>query len=55
MVSLDPAIVRRDKAVRITMLLYSPKRSEKEEKSEALDIQPKAAWGLAFREDEADE
>jgi hypothetical protein len=37
------------------MLLYSPKRSERGEKSEGLDIQSKAAQGLAFREDEADE
>jgi hypothetical protein len=55
MVSLDPAIVRRDKAVRITMLLYAPKKSEKSEKSEAPDIQEKAPQGMMFREDEADE
>jgi hypothetical protein len=52
MVSLDPAIVRRDKAVRITMLLYTPKKSEK---NEALDIQEKTSQGMMFREDEADE
>jgi hypothetical protein len=55
MVSLDPAIVRRDKAVRITMLLYAPKKSEKNEKREAPDVQEKTPERMMFREDEADE
>jgi hypothetical protein len=55
MVSLDPAIARRDKAVRITMLLYTPKKSEKNEKGEAPDIQEKAPERMMFGEDEADE
>jgi hypothetical protein len=52
MVSQDPAIVRRDKAVRITMLLYAPKRNEK---SEAQDIQKNTPQRVMFREDEPDE
>jgi len=52
MVSLDPAIVRRDKAVRITMMLYAPKKSEK---SKARDIQEKTPQRMMFREDENDE
>jgi hypothetical protein len=52
MASLDPAIVRREKAVRITMLLYAPK---KREKSEALGIQEKTPQHIMFGEDEDDE
>jgi hypothetical protein len=49
MVSLDPAIVRREKAVRITMLLYEPKKGEK---TEAPGTQEKTPQPMMFREDE---
>jgi hypothetical protein len=52
MVSQDPALVRREKAVRITMQLYSPKKSEK---AEAPGIQEKTPQRPMFREDEYDE
>jgi hypothetical protein len=55
MVSQDPAIVRRDKAVRITMLLYAPKKGEKSEQSGAPDVQKEAPPHMMFEEDEADE
>jgi hypothetical protein len=52
MVTQDPALVRREKAVRITMLLYSPKKSEK---SQAPGIQEKTPQRAMFRENEDDE
>ena len=52
MVSLDPAIVRREKAVRMTMLLYEPKKSGK---SEAPGVQEKTPQRMMFRDDGDDE
>jgi hypothetical protein len=52
MVSLDPAIVRREKAVRITMLLYEPKKGEK---SEAPGIQENTPQRMKFGDDGDDE
>lgn len=48
MVSLDPAIVRREKAVRITMLLYAPKKAQK---SEAPVVQVKTPEYMASRDE----